>query len=240
MQSNTNTQKNICRVRRDLEQEFFSNKSKDQDVWRLFKVLADFTDAFEELNGLPPAVSIFGSARTPKDDFYYEKATILAQKLSSHGFSIITGGGGGIMEAGNKGADISVGLNIDLPHEQSINPYVKIPLNFKYFFTRKVCFIKYSVAFIVMPGGFGTLDELFEALVLVQTKKIGKFPIVLIGKDFWTPLVEFFGVLLRHKYIEEVDLDSFLITDDVDEAIAYISSMIFNVANCDCINKDIQ
>lgn len=228
-------QSSICRVRKDLEQEFFDNKSKDQDVWRMFKVLADFTDAFEELNDLPPAVSIFGSARTPDDDIYYTKAVKISQRLSDEGFSIITGGGGGIMEAGNRGADVSVGLNIALPHEQSINKFVKIPLNFKYFFTRKVCFIKYSVAFVVMPGGFGTLDELSEALILVQTKKIGKFPIVLFGKEFWKPLEDFFKVMLKYNYIDKNDLSSYLITDDVDEVVNYIKTNVFHVNNGDCV-----
>ena len=205
-----------------LQDEFLSNKATDRDVWRMFKILADFTDAFEELNDLPPAISIFGSARTPTNDYYYKKTVELSAKLSSQGYSIITGGGGGIMEAGNKGAEVSVGLNIELPHEQKVNPYVNIPIEFKYFFTRKVCFLKYSVAFIVMPGGFGTLDELLEALVLVQTKKIGRFPIVLFGKEFFEPLEEFFKVLIKHKYIAETDLDLYLITDDIDEAVEYI------------------
>jgi uncharacterized protein (TIGR00730 family) len=208
----------------DLQQEFLSNKAKDKDVWRMFKILADFTDAFEELNELPPAVSIFGSARTPQNDYFYKKTVELSAKLSLEGYSIITGGGGGIMEAGNKGADVSVGLNIELPHEQKVNPYVKVPIEFKYFFTRKVCFLKYSVAFVVMPGGFGTLDELSEALVLVQTGKMGRFPIVLFGKEFFEPLEAFFRVMLKYNYLAEADLHSYLITDDVDEAIAYIKN----------------
>lgn len=218
----------------DLQKEFLSNKAKDKDVWRMFKILADFTDAFEELNELPPAVSIFGSARTPHDDYYYKKTVELSAKLSIEGYSIITGGGGGIMEAGNKGADISVGLNIELPHEQKVNPYVKVPIEFKYFFTRKVCFLKYSVAFVVMPGGFGTLDELSEALVLVQTGKMGRFPIVLFGKEFFEPLIEFFKVMLKHNYIEDADLSAYLVTDSVDEAIEYIKTKGFDIKNGSC------
>lgn len=213
----------------DLQKEFLSNKAKDKDVWRMFKILADFTDAFEELNELPPAVSIFGSARTPQNDYFYKKTVELSAKLSLEGYSIITGGGGGIMEAGSKGANISIGLNINLPHEQKTNPYVQIPIDFKYFFTRKVCFLKYSVAFVVMPGGFGTLDELSEALVLVQTKRMGKFPIVLFGKEFFEPLEAFFKVMLKYHYIEEADLSSYLITDDIDEAIKYIKEKSFDI-----------
>ncbi|MBD3840463.1 MAG: TIGR00730 family Rossman fold protein, partial [Campylobacterales bacterium] len=143
-----------------------------------------------------------------------------------------TGGGGGIMEAGNKGAKISVGLNIKLPHEQKVNQFVKTALEFRYFFTRKVTFLKYSVAFVVMPGGFGTLDELSEALVLVQTKKMGAFPIVLFGKEFFTPLEEFFQVMLKHNYICDDDLKSYLITDSVDEVVEYINTHTISMKKC--------
>ncbi len=206
----------------ELENEFLDNKNKEKDIWRMFKILSDFTDAYEDLNTLPPAVSIFGSARASKDDPNYAKAYKLSKKLSKEGFAIMTGGGNGIMEAGNKGAKISVGLNIQLPTEQKINKFVKKSLQFRYFFTRKVTFIKYSVAFVVMPGGFGTLDELSEALCLVQTKRMGAFPIVLLGKEFFAPLEEFFKVMLKHKYIEKEDMSTYLITDDINEAVAYI------------------
>jgi uncharacterized protein (TIGR00730 family) len=208
----------------NLEKEFLDNKNKDKDIWRMFRVLSEFTDAFDELSTLPPAVSIFGSARTKEDDKYYKDAVEISKILSDEGYAIITGGGGGIMEAGNKGAKISVGLNIKLPHEQQSNPFVKIPLNFKYFFTRKVTFIKYSVAFVVMPGGFGTLDELSEALCLVQTERMGSFPIVLFGKEFFEPLEEFFKVMLKHKYINEEDLNTYLITDSIEEVAEYIKA----------------
>lgn len=207
---------------RDLEKEFLDNKNKEKDIWRIFKVIGDFTDAYDELSTLPPAISIFGSARTPVDDKYYTTTVEISQKLSDEGYAIITGGGGGIMEAGNKGAKISVGLNIQLPHEQKRNPFVSIPLHFRYFFTRKVSFLKYSVAFVVMPGGFGTLDELSEALCLVQTERVGSLPIILFGKEFFTPLEEFFKTMLEHKYINEQDLNLYLITDSVDEAVQYI------------------
>lgn len=206
----------------DLEKEFLDNKNRHKDVWRMFKVIADFTDAFEELNTIPPAVSIFGSARTHEDSIYYQKTLEMSQKLSNKGYSIITGGGGGIMEAGNKGATISVGLNIDLPKEQKMNPFVNLSLKFRYFFTRKVTFIKYSVAFVVMPGGFGTLDELSEALTLVQTGRMGGFPVVLFGKEFYKPLEGLFDNMLKDRYIDEIDLKSYFITDSVDDAIAYI------------------
>ncbi len=216
-----------CKYKKNLEKEFFENKSKNEDIWRMFKVLADFTEAFEELNDLPPAVSIFGSARTKRDDYFYEQTIKMSQELSKNGFAVITGGGGGIMEAGNKGADISVGLNIELPYEQKTNEYVKLPINFKYFFTRKVCFIKYSVAFVVMPGGFGTLDELSEALVLIQTQKIGKFPVVLFGKEFFDPLIKFFEQMKKYEYINGADMNSFLVTDDPNEAVEYIKKNIY-------------
>jgi len=214
-----------------LREEFLDNKNKDKDIWRLFKVIGDFVDVYEELSTLPPAVSIFGSARTPHDDKYYETAFQLAQILSEEGYAIMTGGGGGIMEAGNKGAKISVGLNIKLPNEQSGNPFINLPLKFRYFFTRKVTFLKYSVAFIVMPGGFGTLDELSEALCLIQTQRMGKFPIILFGKDFYEPLEDFFRVMLKHNYINEADMHSYLITDSIDEAIKYIRDSRFDANN---------
>ncbi|NEW59999.1 TIGR00730 family Rossman fold protein [Sulfurovum sp. bin170] len=207
---------------KDLEKEFLDNKNKDKDVWRLFKIIGDFTDAYDELSTLPPAVSIFGSARTPTDDKYYKIACELSTTLSKEGYAIMTGGGGGIMEAGNKGADISVGLHIRLPMEQKINPFVKLSLEFRYFFARKVTFLKYSVAFVVMPGGFGTLDELSEALCLVQTKRMGNFPIILFGKSFFEPLEDFFRMMLKHQYIDKQDMLSYLITDSIDEAIEYI------------------
>ncbi len=212
---------------RDLEKEFLDNKSKEKDIWRLFKILGEFTDVFDELSTLPPAISFFGSARINKKDKYYKATYKLSKILSQDGYAIITGGGGGIMEAGNKGALISVGLRIKLPKEQKMNPYVKIALKFKYFFIRKVSFLKYSVAFIAMPGGFGTLDELSEALCLVQTKTTGKFPIILFGKEYYKPLEKFFKVMLKHKYINKEDMDLYLITDSIDEAVEYIKHSRF-------------
>ena len=212
----------------NIQREFLENRNKNKDVWRIFRVISDFTDAFEDLDDVGLAVSIFGSARVDENDFYYKKTVELAKKLSLEGYAIITGGGPGIMEAANRGASeakgVSVGLNIELPHEQKMNPYVSIPLDFKYFFTRKVTFMKYAVSFVVMPGGFGTMDELFESLVLKQTNKIGEFPVVLFGKEFWTPLIDFMLNLKKLDYISESDLKLFKLTDDIDEAVAYIKS----------------
>lgn len=211
-----------------LEKEFFDNKDKEKDTWRLFRILAEFTEVFDKLSTLPPAISIFGSARTEPDEKYYQIAYELANILSEDGYAIITGGGGGIMEAANKGAgQFSVGLNIQLPHEQQMNPFVKIALHFRYFFIRKVSFMKYSVGFIVMPGGFGTLDELSEALCLVQTKIVGQFPIVLFGTRFFRPLEDFFKMMLEHHYIDEDDMRNYLITDSITEAVDYINKYRF-------------
>ena len=207
---------------KDIQKEFLDNRNPTRDLWRMFRVISDFTDAFEELEDLPPAISIFGSAREKENGFYYKKATEISKKLSDKGYAIITGGGPGIMEAANKGAKISVGLNIELPHEQKTNPYVKIPLKFKYFFTRKVTFLKYSVGAVMMPGGFGTLDELSEVLTLVQTRRMSKIPIVFFGSEFYKPLLDFFDTMLKHKYIDEKDLNLFLVSDDVDESVEYI------------------
>jgi len=206
----------------NLEQKFLDNKDKKKDRKRLLKILGDFVNVYSKLSYLPPAVSIFGSSRIDKDDNYYQITYELSKLLSKEGYAIITGGGDGIMEAGNKGANISIGLHIDLPDKQKINPFVKTSLKFRYFFTRKVSFIKYSVAFIVMPGGFGTLDELSEALCLIQTKRMGNFPIVLFGTSFFEPLEDFFKLMLKNKYIDEKDMRSYLITDSIEEAIEYI------------------
>ena len=207
---------------KDIQKEFLDNRNPTKDLWRMFRVISDFTDAFEELEDLPPAISIFGSAREKRDGFYYKKATEISKKLSDKGYAIITGGGPGIMEAANKGAKISVGLNIELPHEQKTNPYVKIPLKFKYFFTRKVTFLKYSVGAVMMPGGFGTLDELSEVLTLIQTNRMSKIPIVFFGSEFYKPLLNFFDTMLKHNYIDKKDLNLFLVSDDVDESVEYI------------------
>ncbi|WP_339136822.1 MAG: TIGR00730 family Rossman fold protein [Candidatus Electrothrix sp. GW3-4] len=198
------------------------------DTWRMFRILAEFVEGFDTLSSLGcPSVTIFGSARTREDHADYKLARSIAAGLSQYGYGIITGGGPGIMEAANRGAadadGISIGLNIDLPFEQHQNPYVNLPLGFRYFFVRKVMFIKYSMAFICLPGGFGTLDELFESLTLIQTRKIKPFPIILVGSSFWSGLVEWIREqLINNGKIEHTDLLLFEILDDADEIVASI------------------
>jgi uncharacterized protein (TIGR00730 family) len=204
---------------------------RGENAWTMFKVMAEFVDGFEILNNIGPCVSIFGSARTKPGTPYYELAVKIASRFTEEGYGIITGGGPGIMEAGNKGGwmkgGTSVGLNIDLPFEQHHNPFILPNLNLKhrYFFVRKVMFVKYAQAFVVLPGGFGTLDELFEVLTLVQTKKITRVPIVLVGKEFWTGMKNWLAevMLERHQNIHAEDLDLFYITDDPDEAVKLVN-----------------
>lgn len=196
-----------------------------KDPWRVLRIQAEFVEGFDALNHLPPAVSIFGSARTKPDDPMYAAAQTMAGRLVEQGFAVITGGGPGIMEAGNKGAraadGTSVGLGIELPHEQGMNDYVDIGVNFRYFFARKMMFLKYSQGFITMPGGFGTLDELFEALTLIQTGKVTHFPVVLFGARFWAPLVGWIRDTVQASgFISGGDLDLVTITDDPQEAVA--------------------
>lgn len=203
---------------------------KGENSWTMFKVMAEFVDGFETLNQLDPCVSIFGSARTKPDHKYYKLAVQIAQKCIDEGFGVITGGGPGIMEAGNKGAylqgGLSVGLNIDLPFEQSHNPYIDPSrnLNHRYFFVRKVMFVKYAQAFVVCPGGFGTLDELFEVLTLIQTKKISRVPVILVGTEYWTGLKDWIVEVMlgKENNISPDDLNLFSITDDPDEVIDII------------------
>ncbi|MEW6219202.1 MAG: TIGR00730 family Rossman fold protein [Thermodesulfobacteriota bacterium] len=197
------------------------------DSWRLFRIMAEFVDGFDTLSDIGPAVSIFGSARTAPDHPSYQHTRIIAAKLAEHGYGVITGGGPGIMEAANRGAaeagGSSVGLNINLPYEQQSNPFATIPLDFKYFFVRKVMFIKYAMAFICMPGGFGTLDELFEALTLIQTQRIKPFPIILVGKEFWGGLLAWIEkTVLAAGNIDRSDLFIFTVMDDPDEIVSYI------------------
>jgi uncharacterized protein (TIGR00730 family) len=197
------------------------------DPWRVMRITGEFVEGFDALANVPRAVSIFGSARTPPDDPYYACALEAAGLLARAGFAVITGGGPGIMEAANRGAKeaggVSIGCNIELPFEQVGNPYVTTAVNFRYFFVRKTMFIKYSEAFLIFPGGFGTLDELFEALTLIQTGKISRFPVVLFGKTFWSGLVEFLKVsALAEKKINATDLDLFIVTDDAQEAVDFI------------------
>lgn len=206
------------------------NEIKTNDSWAIFKVISEFVEAFEKMGRIGPCVSIFGSARTKETDKYYHLAEDLAFKITQHGYGVITGGGPGIMEAANKGANRgggkSVGLNISLPFEEYSNPYIDRDkkIDFDFFFVRKVMFVKYAQGFVVLPGGFGTLDELFEAITLIQTKKIGKFPIVLVGKEFWEGLVEWIkNTLLNNGKISSKDLDLFHLVDSSDEALKIIN-----------------
>jgi uncharacterized protein (TIGR00730 family) len=205
---------------------------KGENAWTMFKVMAEFVDGFEKLNSIGPCVSIFGSARTKPDHPNYKKAVDIARRFCEEGYGVITGGGPGIMEAGNKGAKVhggtSVGLNISLPFEQHHNPYIDADksLDHRYFFVRKVMFVKYAQAFVVLPGGFGTMDELFEVLTLIQTEKITRVPIVLMGVSFWTGLSEWFRaqMLETEHTISAKDFDLFHITDDVEDAVNYVNA----------------
>lgn len=215
-------------------QESLRQKTWDEtitkDSWMVFRVMSEFVDGYEKMARIGPCVSIFGSARLKEDNFYYKMAVDIAKKITEIGFGVITGGGPGIMEAGNRGANghgKSIGLNIELPFEQHFNPYVDkgYNINFDYFFVRKVMFVKYSQGFVVMPGGFGTLDELTEALTLIQTNKIGKFPIVLVGSEFWRGLLDWFkSTLLKEGLIAEKDLELFRVVDTAEDAVAHIKA----------------
>lgn len=205
------------------------NEIKTNDSWALFKIMGEFVNGFEKMSKIGPCISIFGSARTKENNEYYQLAIRIAKSIADAGYGVITGGGPGIMEAGNKGAHLaggtSVGLNIDLPFEQHDNPYIDNDksLDFDYFFVRKVMFVKYSQGFVVMPGGFGTLDELFEAITLIQTNKIEKFPIILVGSKFWTGLIDWVkNTMLTEGNISAKDLDLIQIVDTENEVVSII------------------
>ena len=198
-----------------------------QESWRLFKIMSEIVDGFETLSDIGPAVSVFGSARVKPEEPLYKQTEELSAELARAGFTVITGGGPGLMEAGNKGAKEaggqSVGLHIHLPLEQHNNPYMDVRCDFRYFFIRKLMFIKYATAYVALPGGYGTLDELSEALVLIQTKRIRPFPIVLLGTEFWSGLIDWFkGSLVENKFCHKEDLDLFIVTDDIREAVTHI------------------
>lgn len=206
------------------EKQFLVDAVTRGESWRIFRIMGEFVDAVDMLDDLGPAVSIFGSARVEPDDPIYQKAEELAALFAKNSFAVITGGGGGIMEAANKGAaeagGKSVGLNIILPFEQKPNPYSNIKLEFKYFFIRKVMFVKYAYAYIIMPGGFGTLDELFEAVTLVQTNRIKPFPVILMGKHYWSGLIEWIrSRLLEEKRISPEDLDILQVIDEPEAVV---------------------
>jgi hypothetical protein len=200
---------------------------KTKDAWRSLRILSEFVEGFDTLADLPPAVSVFGSARSKPDSPECEMAAQLGAALAEAGYAVITGGGPGVMEAANRGATeaggMSVGLGIELPFEQGLNDWVAVGIDFRYFFVRKTMFVKYAQAFVVLPGGFGTLDELFEAITLVQTKKVTRFPVILMGVDYWSGLIDWMRkTLLADGKVSESDLDLIQLTDDVEEAVQII------------------
>jgi len=217
---------------------------KHSETWRVFRIQSELVEGFETLNEIGPAVTIFGSSRMKPGSYYYEKAAELGKKLSDGGFAVITGGGPGIMEGANKGAHHgegkSVGLNIEIPQEQRTNEYQDISLSFRYFFIRKLMFVKYAIAFIIFPGGFGTMDELFEALTLSQTKKIGIFPIILFGKDYWKGLIDWFkSTLIPNNTISPEDLGLISLVDEIDEACQILREYkrVFEIEMPECTEE---
>ncbi|HEV2319982.1 MAG TPA: TIGR00730 family Rossman fold protein [Verrucomicrobiae bacterium] len=205
-----------------------SNYFIHEDPWRIFRIMAEFVDSFQIMSQVGPAVTIFGSARTRPNDKYYRAAVAIGKGLAKHNLAVITGGGPGIMEAANKGAmqsgGKSVGLNIELPHEQFANRFSNVPIHFHYFFARKVCFVKYSIGFIFMPGGFGTQDEFFEVLTLIQTGRIPQFPLILYGRDYWSGLLKWAKSQMsdRHNFISAGDLDLVTVVDKPQQAVECI------------------
>ena len=213
------------------ERQYLVDDITVQDTWRMFNILAEFVDGFDLLPEVSPAVTIFGSSRTSRKSVTYRNTENVARLLVENGFNVISGGGPGVMEAANKGATEaggkSVGLHIHLPNEQQPNKYANIRLDFKYFFIRKVMFVKYAVAYIIMPGGYGTLDELFESLTLIQTERIRSFPVILMDSRYWKGLVDWLKhTLLKTKAISESDLDIFSVVDTPEEAMSIIKKMV--------------
>ena len=213
------------------EKQYLVDAFSIEESWRIFRIMAECIEAIDALSRIQPAVTIFGSARVKAEDPFYRKAETLARRLAQKGFSVITGGGPGIMEAANKGAaeagGKSIGMNIRLPFEQKPNPYANITIEYKYFFVRKVMFVKYAVAYVIFPGGFGTLDELFEALTLIQTKRIKSFPVILVGQEYWSGMIDWLrNTLVREDKIQAEDLDFIQIVDDPDEAVRHIQKFV--------------
>ncbi|MBW1753367.1 MAG: TIGR00730 family Rossman fold protein [Deltaproteobacteria bacterium] len=214
-----------------MEKQFLIDDLKIGEAWRLFKIIGEFVEGIDTLHNLGPAVTFFGSARTEPDNPIYKKTEDLASLFVKNNFAVITGGGGGIMEAANKGAaeagGTSVGLNIILPYEQEPNPYANVRLDFKYFFIRKVMFIKYAAAYIIMPGGFGTLDELFEAVTLIQTHRIKSFPLILVGSNYWAGLIDWIkSRLLEENRISPKDLDILQVVDDPEDVVRAVNRKV--------------
>ena len=213
------------------DKQYVINEITIQDSWRMFRIMAEFVDGFEALANYHPAVSIFGSTRIKPGDAVYQKAEQIGKLLAGNGFAVITGGGPGVMEAANKGAfsvgGKSIGLNIELPLEQKPNPYTNITLNFRYFFVRKVMFVKYAVAYIILPGGFGTMDELLESITLIQTHKIKPFPVILVGSNYWRGLLDWIKeVVLKEEKISSADLDILQLIDEPEEIVKTIKKMV--------------
>jgi len=213
------------------DKQYFIDEITVQDSWRLFRIMAEFVDGFEALSKCQPAVSVFGSTRIEPGDEVYQKAERIGQVLAENGFSVITGGGPGVMEAANKGAAAgggkSIGLNIELPFEQKPNPYANIRLTFRYFFVRKVMFVKYAMAYIILPGGFGTMDELLEAVTLIQTQKIKPFPVFLVGSNYWKGFLDWIKkVVLKEGKISPADLQILQIIDEPEEIVRSIKKTV--------------
>jgi uncharacterized protein (TIGR00730 family) len=213
------------------EKQYVIDALSIEESWRIFRIMAEFVEAIEELSQLGYAVSIFGSSRVRPEDEYYKKAVYLARRLVEKGFAVITGGGPGIMEAANRGAaeggGKSVGMNIRLPFEQKPNPYANIRIEYKYFFVRKVMFVKYAMAYVVMPGGFGTMDELFEAVTLIQTKRIKAFPVILMGSDYWNGLLDWVrATMLSEGKIQPEDMELLQVMDDPDQVVKHIQNLV--------------
>jgi hypothetical protein len=213
------------------EKQYVIDALSIEESWRIFRIMAEFVEAIEELSQLGYAVSIFGSSRVRPEDEYYKKAVYLARRLVEKGFAVITGGGPGIMEAANRGAaeggGKSVGMNIRLPFEQKPNPYANIRIEYKYFFVRKVMFVKYAMAYVVMPGGFGTMDELFEAVTLIQTKRIKAFPVILMGSDYWNGLLDWVrATMLSERKIQPEDMELLQVMDDPDQVVKHIQKLV--------------
>ena len=213
------------------EKQYLVNEMTVRDTWRMFHIMAEFVEGFEALAECHPAVSIFGSTRVKPEDEIYQKAERIGQLLAENGFGVITGGGPGVMEAANKGASLaggkSIGINIELPLEQAPNPYTNLNLTFHYFFVRKVMFIKYAVAYIILPGGFGTMDELFESITLIQTHKIKPFPVILMGSKYWKGLLDWIKeVVLKEGKISPADLEILQVVDEPEEMIKIIKKTV--------------
>lgn len=213
------------------EKQYVVDALSIEESWRVFRIMAEFVEAIEELSQLGRAVSIFGSSRVAPQDDYYKKAMYLGRRLAEKGFAVITGGGPGIMEAANRGAaeggGKSVGMNIRLPFEQKPNPYSNVSIDYKYFFIRKVMFVKYAMAYVILPGGFGTMDELFEAITLIQTRRIKSFPVVLMGSDYWSGLLNWIkNTMMQEGKIKPEDLELLQIIDDPDQVVKHIQKFV--------------